>query len=54
MICFSFLWIGLIWISDMKIPQDVLKIIFGYEVAENDVLRMQSLLQNCSRESPYQ
>ena len=34
MICFSLLWVGLIWITDMKIPQDVLKMISGHVVAE--------------------
>ena len=49
-ICFSLLWIGLIWITDMKIPQDVLKVISGHAVAKNGMLRMLSLLQYCSRE----
>ena len=34
MICFSLLWVGLIWITDMKICQDVLKMIFGHVVAK--------------------
>ena len=45
-----FLWVGLIWITDMKIPQDVLKIISGHVVAKNGMLRMLFLLQYCSRE----
>ena len=50
MICLSLLWVGLIWITDMKIPQDVLKMISGHVVAKNGMLRMLSLLQYCSRE----
>ena len=50
MICFSLLWVGLIWITDMKIPQDVLKMISGHVVAKSGMLRMLSLFQNCSRE----
>ena len=34
MICFSLLWIGLIWITNIKIPQDVLKTISGHVVAK--------------------
>ena len=34
MICFSLLWVGLIWITDVKIPQDVLKMISGHVVTE--------------------
>ena len=34
MICFSLLWVGLIWITDMKIPQDILKTMCGHVVAE--------------------
>ena len=46
------LWDGLIWITVMKIPQDVLKMILEsvHVVAENGMLRMLSLLQYCSRE----
>ena len=50
MICFSLLWVGLIWITDMKIPHDVLKMISGHIVPKNCMLRMLSLLQYCSRE----
>ena len=34
MICFSLQWVGLIWITDVKIPQDVLKMISGHVVAK--------------------
>ena len=34
MICFSLLWVGFIWITDVKIPQDVLKMISGHVVAK--------------------
>ena len=50
MICFSLLWVGLVWITDVKIPQDVLKMISGHVVTKNGMLRMLSLLQYCSRE----
>ena len=50
MICFSLLWVGLIWITDMKIPQDVLDMISGHVVAEKWHVKMLSLLQYCSRE----
>ena len=50
MICFSLLWVGLIWITDVKIPQDVLKMISRHVVAKNGFLRMMSLHQYGSRE----
>ena len=50
MACFSFLWVGLICITYVKIPQDVLKMISGHVGTKNGVLRMLSLLQYCSRE----
>ena len=50
MVCFSPWWVGLIWITDVKIPQDVLKMISGHVVTKNGMLRMLSLLQYCSRE----
>ena len=34
MVCFFLLWVGLIWITDMKIPQDVLKTISGHVAAK--------------------
>ena len=34
MICFSLLGLGLIWITDVKILQDVLKMISGHVVAK--------------------
>ena len=34
MICFSLLWVALIWITDVKIPQDVSKTISGHVVAK--------------------
>ena len=34
MVCFSLLWVGLIWIADVKIPQDVLKMISGHVVTK--------------------
>ena len=40
--------------SDMKISQDILKMISGHVVAKNDMLRMLSLLQYCSREFSWE
>ena len=34
MVCFSPRWVGLIWITDVKIPQDVLKMISGHVVTK--------------------
>ena len=34
MVCFSLWWVGLIWIADAKIPQDVLKMISGHVVTK--------------------
>ena len=34
MVCFSLQWVGLIWIADVKIPQDVLKMISGHVVTK--------------------
>ena len=34
MACLSLLWVGLIWITDVEIPQDVLKMISGYVVTK--------------------
>ena len=34
MACFSLWWVGLIWITDVKIPQDVLKMISGHVVTK--------------------
>ena len=32
--CLSLQWVGLIWITDVKIPQNVLKMISGHVVAK--------------------
>ena len=34
MVCFSLQWVGLIWITDVEIPQDVLKTISGHVVTK--------------------
>ena len=48
---FSPQWVGLIWIADVKIPQDVLKMISGHVVTKKwHVEECMSLLQYCSRE----
>ena len=57
MICFSLLWVGLIWITDVKIPQDVLKMISGHVVAKKwcvkNVVSIPILFKRIFLENPH-
>ena len=57
MVCFSPWWVGLIWIADVKIPQDVLKTISGHVVTKKwhveNVVSMPILFQRIFLGNPH-